>query len=95
MFTKTEVRTALNLALDINRDDTNRECCFSYVNPSCITISIYPKGKLDDLENSWIWTAFHTGPFICYERIRQHGIFQKKQFPSLKELLRDVKEAAI
>ena len=93
MFGKTETRAALDVAMEINRDDTDRCCSFSLVGTTdAITIFVYPHQF--EANDSWAYMAFQTDHYISYERIRRNGITDSKKFNTFKELLKDVKGAA-
>ena len=94
MFTKTDAKTALDVVLAINRDDTDRFSSFSMVGPDSILVSIYPHGKSDDMENSWMYSAYKTDLFESSKRIFKHGIQDETEFPTFRQMLDDIKEAA-
>ena len=95
MFTKTEIRTALNAVMDINRDDTLRTCSFELIGiTDAILIFVYPQGKNGKTENIWMYSAYNTDHYVSYERTIRRDIDDTRKFSSLKELLADVKEAA-
>lgn len=95
MFTKTEIRTALDVVLDINRDDTTRTCSFELIGTTgAILIFVYPQGKNGKTENIWMYSAYNTDHYISFERTTRHDIDDTRKFNTLNELLEDVKEAA-
>ena len=60
MFGKTETRAALDVAMEINKDDTDRCCSFSLTGTTdAISLFVYPdSNKLDD---SYGYIAYQTG----------------------------------
>ena len=93
MFGKTETRAALDVVMEINRDDTDRCCSFALTGATdAITIFVYP--NKDNLDDSYGYVAYQTDNYISYERIRRNGITDSKKFNTFKELLEDVKGAA-
>lgn len=100
MFTKTDIRAALAVAIDINSDATERICNFSLTGISDgIMLIVYPHGKqggFGSFEHNWIYTAYETEDrYKVYKREYQHGIDDDTKFHSLKEMLADVKGAAV
>lgn len=93
MFGKTETRAALDVAMEINRDDTDRCCSFSLTGTTdAISLFVYPDSN--NLDDSYGYIAYQTDHYISYERIRRNGIQDGKKFNTFKELLEDVKGAA-
>ena len=93
MFGKTETRAALDVAMEINRDDTSRCCSFSLTGTTdAITIFVYPDKS--SLENAYAYIAYQTDNFSSYERIRRNGKQDSKKFDTFIELLGDVEGAA-
>ena len=97
MFTKGDIRAALSVAIDINSDATDRVCNFSLTGISDgIMLSVHPHGKHYDYSNNWIYMAYESDDgYKSYKRDYRHGIVDEQSFPSLKEMLVDVKGAAV
>ena len=100
MFTKGDIRAALSVAIDINSDATDRVCNFSLTGISDgIMLIVYPHGKqggFGSFEHNWIYTAYETEDgYKVYKREYKHGIANDTKFHSLKEMLADVKGAAV
>lgn len=95
MFTKGDIRAALAVAIDINSDATERICNFSLTGISDgIMLNVYPHGKHYDYSNNWIYMAYESDDgYKSYKRDYRHGIADGQSFPSLKEMLKDVKGA--
>ena len=95
MFTKTEIRNVLSDALDINCDSTERTCSFSLtgVNDG-IMLCVYPHGKKFSFEDKWIYIAYNMDGHPTFKREFRSGIIDSTMFPSLAEMMRDVKGAA-
>ena len=92
MFGKTEIRNALNEAMDINSDSTERTCSFSLTGISDgIMLCVYLHGKKFHFGNKTIYIAYNMdGHTVCKREFRQ-GISDGTTFPSLKEMLNDMK----
>lgn len=92
MFTKTEIRNALSEAMDINSDSTERTCSFSLTGISDgIMLCVYLHGKKFHFGNKTIYIAYNMdGHVVCKREFRQ-GISDGTTFPSLKEMLKDMK----
>lgn len=100
MFTKGDIRAALAVAIDINSDATERICNFSLTGISDgIMLIVYPHGKqggFGSFEHNWIYTAYETEDgYKVHKREYRHGIADDTKFHSLKEMLADVKGAAV
>lgn len=98
MFTKGDIRAAISVAIDINSDATERICNFSLTGVSDgIMLNVYPHGKrggFGSYEHNWIYTAYETEDgYKSYKREYRAGIVDGQSFPSLKEMLKDVKGA--
>ena len=99
MFTKSAIRDALSVAIDINSDATERICNFSLTGVSDgIMLNVYPHGKrggFGSCEHNWIYTAYETEDgYKAYKREYRAGIVDGQSFTSLKEMLKDVKGAS-
>lgn len=94
MFTKSAIRDALSVAIDINSDATERICNFSLTGVSDgIMLNVYPHGKKYVYTDKYIYLAYQADGYKKFSREFRHGIEDSTVFPSLKEMLKDVKGA--
>lgn len=96
MFTKGDIRVALSVGLDINSDATERICNFSLTGKSdSIMLVVYPHGKKYVYTDKYIYLAYQTADgYKKFSREFRHGIEDSTVFPSMKEMLKDVKGAS-
>lgn len=95
MFTKGDIRAALSVAIDIDSDATERTCNFSLTGISDgIMLVVYPHGKKYVYTDKYIYLAYQADGYKKFSREFRHGIEDSTVFPSLKEMLKDVKGAS-
>lgn len=89
----------VGVVMDINRDKTDRLASFTLHRNEAVVIFVYPYGKSGKSGNykyEWTYTAYESDDgYKAYKREFRHGIEDSTVFSSLKEMLADVKEAAV
>lgn len=95
MFTKTEAISALDVVMNINKDSTQRAASIEFLEAKTIMIFVYPHGMNARVSDIWVYMAFKTDGYDSYSRDMVQGLADERKFPSLKEMLADVKEAAV